>query len=416
MRTRSLLVAAVVALAGCSLSLKTDQLDPLKDAEGYCDTLFAEYVKKVDACQGATQYWVDQQYAQAKAMCANVAGMNITYDRVAAQQYIDAIRAADCGTFYQYMDDGAAALQGNVPSYGSCNGSIECADHRAYCVNTSGTCPGECRSPGVTGELCYNEYPDCAEGYYCDTSSGYPGVCQAQLGTGGDCSGSAWNACAPSYYCKYTPSGTSPWTCTRQIAIGSSCALDVNGCVSGSFCAFDYLCTAYQPLGAYCDLSGQYSCDTSVYPPAICDLGTSRCVGVGYIGQWCIDGMYCAEGYCDATGVCAPLLGLGAPCVVGASACEMGAYCAGAAKGMTGVCTTWPMHIGNRCGNINDEWAECFEGYCPGYDAGTYYCQPVMQLGDVCGPYTGQDPCRQSGFGEGAHCDDYTETCVESCN
>ena len=75
------------------------------------------------------------------------------------------------------------------------------------------------------------------------------------------------------------------------------------------------------------------------------------------------------------------------------------------------------MHVGSTCGRINDEYAQCFEGYCPDYDGNTYLCQPFKQLGEPCGGYSGDDPCGARGFGNGAYCSDWSSgTCVASCS
>jgi hypothetical protein len=419
MRTRSLLILAVAALA-CSSQLDTSKLDPLSTAEGYCDTLFAEYLTKGDSCYGATQYWVDQQFAEAKAMCANIARMNITYDRSAAESALDAIRAADCRTYDQSMEDADAPLVGRVANYGACNSGVECAAPRSYCVNVAGTCPGECHAPGVESDPCYGGYPQCATGYFCDTYlSTY--TCHAKRTAGGDCTGN-YDACAQGYACKYT-AGTPT-----------------------------YQCMPYQPVGSYCDASGSYDCEPN---RAMCDLTISRCVELGRIGEPCIYGSSCEEGSCDTalnrcvayrpegatctsydqcawplhclgylggpvptgSGTCGRSRALGAACRVGANDCERGAYCSGSTTGANGVCTTWPMHVGELCGEINGEWAECFEGYCPGWSGGPYYCQPLKRIGELCAPYSGENPCSSSsGFGESAWCDYTSGKCVASCN
>lgn len=422
MRTRALLLVAVVATVACSSKLDTSKIDPLKDAEGYCDTLFGEFFSKRDSCYGATQYWVDQQFAQAKAMCANIARMNITYNRGAAQSAIDRIRAADCRTFDGAMEDSDAPLVGRVTNYGACNSSVECAAARSDCVNVAGTCPGECHAPGGEGERCYDGYPECATGYFCDTYDGYPYTCHAKQLAGGDCTAS-YDACAQGYACKYTPSNPS----------------------------YYWVCTPYQPVGSYCDTSGSYDCEPN---RAMCDLSLFRCVETGRIGEPCISGSYCEEGYCEtglnrcvayrpeggictsydqcawslhclgylsvgtvtSSGICGRSRALGAGCVVGANDCETGAYCSGSAIGTSGTCISWPMHVGERCGQINNEWAECYEGYCPGWSGGPYYCQPLKRIGEICSPYSGTDPCRQGDFGESAWCDDTSGTCVASCN
>jgi hypothetical protein len=156
--------------------------------------------------------------------------------------------------------------KGTTPVGGACKGDDDCLpspDHGPMCVNDV------CSEPRTNLQL----------GEACSVST----------------------SCAPTLACERVN-----FTCAPKIAIGKSCALDID-CVQGAYC--DAQCTAYKALGEACQAI--VSCGTAAY----CD-STYKCSAFTTTGGACTTSSTCvAEDYCSpSTKVCTPRVPIGQPC------------------------------------------------------------------------------------------------------
>ena len=141
------------------------------------------------------------------------------------------------------------------------------------------------------------------------------GVCVAP-----DCGGTCTPYASPGDACVPT-GGTPAMTCDPSVhycaADGTCQHLGQKGaaCAGDGECIFDYACVA-----------GKCSDPPRLHPGDVCGTNLPPCA----------DGQYC-----DETGVCAPLLAAGEPCVR-LDACKPGLACAG------GTCATW-LDAGAMC-------------------------------------------------------------------
>ncbi len=427
MRSRSLLLAAVAALAGCSLSLKTDKLDPLKDAKGYCDVLFDEMLRLETRCHPATQQLVDIQYAQFTTGCAGLGaleGSTVTYDEDAGRAFITTVQNASCADDLDVLfNDAGAAFHGNVRDGGACSDNIECADRGAECRTPDAMCPGQCLTPGHLNDRCDNGYPQCDVGYYCNS-----GYCEPAIPAGNDCT-SAGNACGSGSYCYYT--GVTN-VCEKYVAEGGSCnsaddkQCDPDGDRPGLFCddvsGGAPTCKRIGSVtqGQRCKIANTWDgpkdvcdgwtfCQSLEDPSAVnpvCKLkygSSSYCFG----DFQCMSPLACIDEIPGVTGgTCGSRRNIGETCTAGSHDCVGGADCDSIGSA-PGTCTALPSAVGAMCGSPGSlEYAGCLVGWCdatPGYFGS---CRSYLDAGTACtgdyecganGPFSGR--CEWTGSG-----------------
>ncbi len=423
MRKIIALATAAAALA-CSKQLDTSKLDPLKDAEGYCDTLFDQMLRLQTRCRPATQQSVEIQYGQFTAACAALGarqGNTLTYDEGEARAFITTIQNASCAqNLDELLRSASAPFHGNVPDGGDCSDEVECADRGAECRTPFAMCPGQCLAPGHQGDLCDNGYPQCDVGYYCSS-----GACKQALVKGSDCTASGY-ACGQGSYCYYTGSSTPPFNvCARYVAEGGSCyyadeECDPNVDRPGLFCDDvngTWLCRKIGSVtqGQRCKIvstwdgtkdvcDGWTFCEAIENPSAIAPVCKQKYGSSSYCNSdaECMPPLACIDDIPGYSGWCEPRRNIGETCTAGSYDCVGGAFC-----DSIGTCSALPSAVGAMCGSSGSgEYADCLVGWC---DAAVGYlgtCQQFRSPGSACardyecganGPFSGW--CEWSGTG-----------------
>lgn len=413
MRTniRSVALLALLAAAGCSAVVDPAKNDPLKSAEGFCNSV--QDVLDRLGCDVYFQGWgradptmADQLLTSLRSSCDNLKAAvdagRYTYDGAAAQGCIDALEAGGCKGIF-------AGAMGSPP-YGGPPFPAACTRVVKGNVAPGGACLVWNANQGATGF--------------------------------------ALNECSQGSTCRYGDYNVCQSTCGFDSDVGGTCGRGNYNCKSNLYCGADFTCHAYLAAGASCTGADQYHCDfsytycngstcqylpyagsvsVSVYPycyPNAYPSGTpgvSNCVYKSYPGSGtCSGSIPCtSDSYCTSTGTCAYYSAEGGPCG------GTGFYCGNSPVSLYcdsgNVCRRYPstrLGQGADCYNLGS--AYCADGlFCDTSNvlgAGANTCQPVQTSGicngawDMCAPgyecrWNGlNNECQQLG-GLGAACD-----------
>lgn len=467
MRSAKLLLVASLSLSACSLSLEPDELDPLKSAEGFCNTLVGELANKVASCQGAVpgtaEGWYDGFLAgECRAFAAADSRGSIGYSPGSAASCIAEVKGASCSSMWEGDEScgladrlgiefgvlcrGAcgAAVVGTRGSGGACSTDLDCAAP-AWCSSAPATCGGTCLARGRINESCapdaYGSWPGCEAGLYCDLSY----VCRPLVGTWGPCSTdsacnpalqlycntsaglcypkqSEWDWCDASNPCVDTAEclwdeGYQDNFCVPFTHENESCAAGTRPCAPGLVCDDLGYCVRWPtepaPLGGDCHWPrdcDEFTAYCQTADPA--DPSHYTCVARKTSGA-CSSDDACAVGYrCDLTGSnsCVRQKGLGESCTAGQQECAVGSYCSASGYGASGKCAAWPSTAGAPCRDVNGEWVEeCHGLACVPTGPSTGQCQRYRRAGEAC---MDSDECE--GYMLGAMCDG-SFTCTPAC-
>lgn len=213
------------------------------------------------------------------ALEAEVAAGRVTYHAEQAGPCVAALRAVTCDTIDADQPECDAVVSGNVANGGACLIDFDCAN-------------GHC----VVGASC-------------------PGVCTANVGVDGDCSG-AGARCAPDLFCERG----------RCVAIATQGQPCVSGtCASGLYC---------DPTTSRC--APKKKSGSCAGAPDACAVGywcgeSGTCASLAGRGERCGPEAVCGAGWACNDGVCGPPPGIGAPCASGSGRtgleCAFSAYC-----------------------------------------------------------------------------------------
>jgi hypothetical protein len=236
---------------------------------------------------------------------AAVAWSDLTYDPLAGQGCVDAIRTASCEATSLYpreLRETCDAVFGNRRGEGDpCFAAIECQGLDAVCEGAcgDGCCEGVCKLAGgfvADGEPCDNFNPcqptsiclfdemamaevcvkrsgpnescvegGCVEGYSCDLGTA---KCFQQSATGGDCNANLANPCG--HIGEYCNAETSK--CQPKPGPGEPCAVNPISniiCANYAICVGD-TCELLPSPGEECPTGsclGDTSCNTEIDPP-----------------------------------------------------------------------------------------------------------------------------------------------------
>ncbi|HEX9398832.1 MAG TPA: hypothetical protein VF912_01885 [Anaeromyxobacter sp.] len=453
MRRQLLLVPIALAVAGCSLTLDTKELDPLQQPQGFCETVESEAMQTIARCFSVMSGFDVTLYGLGRTYCgaivSDVASGTVGYDQGAATACVDAIRSARCSDIFGSFFSGGcpaserfgvpvpgicsgacrAALAGAVSAGGACTTDLQCTS--GHCSVPSATCGGTCVA-GTAGDPCDFSH-GCASGHYCGggTCVAYLNVvsapctmvkcnpatlycdqvtfrCAQLAGASASCGGSSGVNCATGLYCSTT------LFCATKAAVGESCALN-RPCGDGLSCdAATTLCVATptraEPIDGDCHFPR--FCDSDV---AYCDDGsgapTYTCIAKRTSG-FCASFDECALGYyCSSGSQCEPLKDAGQSCTIGVGECRLGGACVPSLGGGAS-CVREPTTVGAECGSFGGgEYVSCVgdlscdESLIPGH------CVPARTEGETCtGSY---DSC--AGNDRGAYCDLGSGTCTAPC-
>lgn len=198
-----------------------------------------------------------------------VAAERAWIDEDAFTQCLAETSAAHCNTARSSVAC-ATRFTGTIDD-GQCYTDIECTSPGATCESdcTESCCLGTCRPKFEEGESCVESYS-----------------CEPGLRCAGD--GMCWSG-----------------------DIGDSCTYDLD-CDPNAWCN-DGNCEADLPLGAACTSILQCSGDTLCIGLSIVDPSPGQCLSVSKPGDRC-DNVCYGNLYCDASGTCRNLPGLGESC------------------------------------------------------------------------------------------------------
>ncbi len=453
MRRNLLLVAFAAAVAGCSLTLDTKELDPLQEPQGFCESAQTETIRLFERCFSFMSGYEEILYGFLQSYCGaigtDVASGSVAYSREAAGECLEAIQSTRCDQFFSglFSSGGCpaierfgfpapalcssscrAALAGRIGNGDGCTTDLQCTS--GFCDVPSLTCGGTCIA-GDPGDPCDSSHA-CASGNYCRIGSctryqtsidadcttvqcnpttlycnQVTKKCAQLVGADGSCGGMAEALCANGLVCDTTPK------CVTKAALGESCLM--KPCGLGLSCyALTLQCiptpTGPGPLGADCHsplyCNGDFAyCDSSSTTP------TFTCVPLETSGA-CSNYFECAHGYqCNGTN-CVPLKEAGEACMINNYECKSGGACVPNPAGGA-WCVREPTTVGAECGSFGGgESIECISNgdlYC---DESTIpgHCAATQRPGDPCaGSYQCADRDR------GAFCDFGSGTCTAAC-
>lgn len=187
---------------------------------------------------------------------------------------------------------------------GTCSAGWACDDTQGKCVAQVGegkTClahrhcaagmvcadiqlVGRCAEQSAIGAKCTHT-SDCGDGLHCDINKA---ICTPQADDGDTCTSS--DGCSALLYCDLQDK-----RCKPLPGEGQACAYSVRTCLPGLTCyqpsKTDRTCVKPRQKGQKC--SQQNNCDAGLG----CDKGV--CVDLPNVGQACLDGLYCNNGWCD---------------------------------------------------------------------------------------------------------------------
>lgn len=380
---RSLAAALALTATGCSLVVDPKAKDPLKTAEGFCNSVQDVLVALVPRCDASGAGEFVQMVERWRVGCDNLGTAvdqgRMGYDRDVAEACLAALEGANCNAVGESILDACAlATPGRVPAGAPCyrtgGGSPSDCTPDGTCVSAA-ACPGTCViKPTVVGADCKSTNRECGGGLTCSyqpTSSTY--VCITPVGVGGSCS--SYDNCIEGSYCDLR---ASPGTCklipTTPQPVGGDCYYDGDAsCQQGLYCAWNVSYTC-QPI-----LAASASCSY----PSECGLPTNTC----------------SKAPGAATGSCIRARLLGEACIAGNQECVDGLWCDAAAPGALGTCRGqsaeggtcgWPFASDTTNARYT-EYAACVFGLrCADPTGGAVYpykgfCAPYLNAGDPCG-------------------------------
>jgi hypothetical protein len=406
---RKTIAVALLLASGCSLTTKTDDLEPLKDAEGFCTAYWSKVLDYLQTCQGLDPSYGEVIYAGQLAQCPSWARSQdagrLRYDRTLAKACIDAINGGGCDLDEGDLASCERAIRPNVGPGGACGWYNECDfETTSGCRFTGNTCPGTCAPQAGLNQSCASV--NCQTGLICDYNGS--GNCVAPPAAGQACISFA---CAQGLYCDGS-NVCRPWG-----RLGAACPLGWE-CDSGFYCDATRTPQSCQPfpevraqtaVGARCDYP--YYCSSGLW----CDYSTPvpSCRAQQLNGDCtatsdaCRPSQVCVPQGGGATRTCQNPKGLGQSCTGGNYECQQGLTCNGAPAGTVGTCVP-PGVIGDVC--VFAEERYCRTGWCD--YTGTFKCADYLALGSACS-YGGQ--CSLGGVAAECRYDGMASTCVASC-
>lgn len=385
-----ILAVALVLAAGCSALVDPEKNDPLKTAEGFCNSVQDVLVDVIQRCNPGNAAFVEMIQAY-RVGCDNldaaVAEGRMGYDRALGEACLAALDGASCALLGDSIFETCAlATPGKVPAGNPClrtgGGRPSDCTSDSTCVAAL-ACPGTCvTKPTLAGAACgASTNYECGGGLVCvyQPTTG-TSLCANPVGIGGVCSGSS--DCVDGAYCDYsgTPSTCQTIPTTPQPAGGDCYYNGDSGCQPGLYCAWNLgdTCQPIQPLGSTCVYGSECG-----QPPNTC----SRVPGV-------------------PTGTCIRARLLGEACIAGNEECASELWCDASAPGASGVCRG-PSADGGTCQYPYaaavtaearyTEYARCAFGLrCVDPSGGVAYpykgfCARYLDAGDFCG--TSDDAC-----------------------
>ncbi len=334
-RTCALVLAASVALAGCSGMVDPDKIAPVGPAiDQLCGQMDPILVGKAVACTHSPEAWIRQSDILPK--CANwpkgVAAGRIVYDAAKAQQCLDALTAVTCQEIFGDTGGPPAvcfqALQGQVQDGARCWDDSECRID-SFCDHSD--CPGTCKRRSGLGQACVSTR-ECQAGLSCQNPPLSVGkVCMTILSQGAICTAPG-TVCGPGLYCDATGTGL----CVPQRTSGS--------------------CTRWEEC-----FGPEYACAGLGLPAPV----VPGCAPVSRVNQACLVGYHLCPG--------GPLPG--------------GTWCKGGTQvyGDAGTCVLY-NGVPNPCGDFGGgEIALCYGGYCGA--AASPSCTDWFPNGTPCAGY-----------------------------
>lgn len=452
MRRQLLLVPVALALAGCSLTLDTKELDPLQEAQGFCEAAQTETIRSFERCFSYMSGYDEVLYGILRAYCgsigADVAAGKVAYSQGAAGECLEAVRTTRCDEFFSGLFSSAcpaverfgfpapalcepscrAALAGVVGNGQGCTTDLQCAS--GFCAVPAASCGGTCVA-GTAGDPCDYRHA-CAGGNYCAS-----GKCTTYLtSVDADC---ATVQCNPTtLYCNWVT-----WRCVQLAGAGASCGgSSAAQCATGLYCDASLTCATRAALGGPCDIKpcgNGLSCDAGTrlcvvtptapeamgedcHSPRFCNGDVAFCDDSSAAPTYtclprktsgaCSDFFECASGYkCDGV-ECVPLKEAGESCTINDYDCRSGGACVPNPAGGA-WCVRQPTTVGAECGSfgggetidcISDGDLFCDESIIPGH------CAAATRPGEAC---AGTFEC--AGNDRGAFCDPGPGTCTAAC-
>jgi hypothetical protein len=417
MRNQLRLLSVALALTGCSLLVDPKAKEPLKTADGFCNSV--QDVLQNLGCDVVNQSYgaVDptaaaQLLAELRTGCQNlqaaVTAGRFTYDEANAKACIDALQAGGCKAIFGGAMGAvppplacAKALKGSVGFGGSCqvwNGTQggtgvvlnECASGNTCLYSDPAACPGTCGHASILGGPCGVGNVVCNPSdtsLYCDYSAH---VCRNYLYPSLACNNSIYLYCDSNYY--YCSASTGPGTCQSLPTSGP--------CLNGYQCSSGYFCSAGSCAPMTYPGSGVLCASTPCQSGSFCNSTTGFCSYYSNEGASCSGGNQCgyppnvpAPLYCDSGGYCrrypTTLLGRGADCFGVPNYCGDGLFCDTANLLGQGANTCQPLRTSGTC----PMYTECAPGYSCLNDASAVpagpYCKPLGAAGAACNTMNG---------------------------
>jgi hypothetical protein len=305
-RITAWVLAAVAGLvtAGCEDGERGMAAEDLAEAErvARCEyQVRCGFSPDMGVCWGATEY--DRSLVQA---VGSAAFGNVTYDPVAAKEWIDQLRDRSCDRSRELaraMDEARAAVFEGHRALGEdcfadeeCNGLAVC--DRWDCPNNQTCCTGTCVATRelTIGETC--PLPDerdalrsaCEELAWCqpdERDDGEPvttGTCTERMDNGQPCT--RHDECLDGQLCDLGGRNQ----CYRLSEVGEPC----NPNLSSSAClGIDQVCDPQESICVSLPGDGQSCVQGRCQPYAVCDEDTDVCRSRPYRGQSCDGGGQC---------------------------------------------------------------------------------------------------------------------------
>lgn len=416
MRTniRSVALLALLAAAGCSAVVDPAKNDPLKSAEGFCNSV--QDVLDRLGCDVYFQGWgradptmADQLLTSLRSSCDNLKAAvdagRFTYDAGAAQGCIDALEGVGCKGIFTGMGGGPAfpaactrVVKGNVAPGGACTAWNAYQGNTGFVLNecTQGStcrygdynvCQSTCGFDSDVGGPCGRGNQNCKSNLYCNYND-YK--CYAYGGAGATCNNSNYQYCDSSYTycngstCQYLPyagsvSATAYPYCQSSAYLPSGGTPGVATCLS-------------RPYPGYGACSGSIPCTSDSYcnyTLGSCSYYSAEGGPCGGTGYYCGSPPYSAVSlYCDASNTCrrypTTRLGQGADCYnLGTGYCADGLFCDTSNVLGGGANTCQPVQTSGLCSGAYDMCAPGYECRYVGAQANNY-CVPLSGLGGAC--------------------------------
>jgi len=387
MRSRlAALALALATAAGCTKIVDTKDLEPLANAQGFCEALYSTLIEKQTTCFSGSPAWEAQFWSYVTPYCSltgrsSSSGM-LGYDRANAEACLARVRDSGCNFSISYYSECNRALVPLAQVGESCNSSQDCNSETTdgcFFIG-SNTCPGKCLAARLVGDDCTTYGPSCGYGLYCDYTS--TGRCVQGPAEGTAC---AAGYCGNGYYC------SSSNTCLRYGRSGASCPGGWE-CDNSFYCDTTRSPQTCQPFPedpikrtAGDDCTNPYTCGPGLY----CGDGNLCAANTTPAGQHCdyydqcASGLLCTYNQNLADYVCARPPQSGEACLTGHGQCAYGLACRSNsgvdATEEIGTCVP-PSRVGGNCGSIG-EYVDCLESWC---DGGTKKCAAYKADGAAC--------------------------------